>query len=275
MKEQTGKFLNMLLYVVFLLTFFVLLQCKSYEPQVIEGDKSWKIFQPTLMIDSCIVERQYEGKTSTDLTRVYVNGGNKSIPQWAFAVVPSLEDVRLSPDIQSIGDNAFFSCKKLARINLENVDTIGENSFKNTALENINLSRAKIIKEFAFANCTLLHRIKFSDNLDSIEDFAFSGDTALVSCHLPAGCIGTGAFMGCSMLKEVFLGNVLIIGDAAFLDCKSLTHVVIPASVKSIGNDAFAGCINLKDATICGKETKIAENAFEKNVIISKKYEKL
>ena len=33
-----------------------------------------------------------------------------------------------------------------------------------------------------------------------------------------------------------------MIGDKAFKKCTSLTEVVIPASVKSVGSEAFAEC---------------------------------
>lgn len=255
-------------YVVCLLLALIQLQCKSQDMQAAKSDIEEDLFRPTLIIDSCIAEHQYEGVESKNLMRIEVKGNNQSIPQWAFAIVPSLMEVRLSPSVHTIEDNAFFSCKLLSRINLSNVDTIGENSFKNTAIEEINLSNAKLLKEFAFANCTSLRTVKLSNTLDSIGDFAFSGDTALVSCYFPAGHIGAGAFMGCSRLEEISFGKVLSIGKAAFLGCRSLTHVVIPSAMKSIGKEAFVGCENLKEAIICSPNTEIADGAFDNNVII-------
>lgn len=264
-----------LLYASFVLIPLTLCQCKPQEQLLAKTDGWVEAFEPTLVVDSPMVAHQYEGNDARELLLVEIEGDNQAIPQWAFAIVPSLVGVKLNPGIRTIEDNAFFSCKKLAWINLNNVWKIGENSFKNTALETINLSKAVVIKEFAFANCTALRDIILSNKLKSIGDFAFSGDTALVSCHIPSGDIGASAFMGCYNLKHVSFGKANSIGNASFLDCKSLIHVVIPPTIKSIGTNAFSGCTNLKEAVIISKDTKIAENAFEKDVTITYKTDNL
>lgn len=225
----------------------------------------------TLMVDSPIRGHQYERWDPGEPLRVDVRVEQQEIPMWAFAIVESLVEVRLNPHIQTIADNAFFSCKRLASINLSNIESVGESSFKSTSLQEINLSKAITIKEFAFANCNELRIVKLSRKLKSIGDFAFSGDLALVACHIPAGQIGTGAFMGCTNLKEVSFGKVSKIENAAFLDCTSLIKVEIPSSVMSIGNEAFVGCVNLKYAIIGSRNTEIAEGAFEKGVMIKYK----
>lgn len=275
-KKKCSPANKCIVHVVVLLMTLLQLQCRSHDFQVVQSGNNEKEFAPTLVIDSCMVERQYEGKDSTILVRVKITGENKTIPQWAFAVVSSLEEVKLDCQIKTIEDNAFFSCKKLGRINLNDIYTIGENSFKNSAIEKVDLSHANTIKDFAFANCMALRDVVFSDKLETIGDFAFSGDTSLVSCHVPAGNIGVGAFMGCSKLEDISFGNVVSIGESSFLDCTSLTKVVIPATVKSIGKDAFAGCISLKQVVIESEDTTIADGAFENTVIITKnnsKYE--
>lgn len=247
-----------------------LAQCKTYKIQSVSSETT-NTYTPTLVINSILAEHQYEGSDSDKLARIEITGKIKSIPQWAFAIVPTLEEVKLATNVKILDDNAFFSCKKLKKINLNNVESIGENCFKFSVLEDVNLKKARIIKEFAFSNCSYLKRIKFSENLKVIGEFAFSGDTALVTCHIPSGEIEASAFMGCSHLKQITFGKVVAIGNAAFLDCNSLSSLVIPSSVKRIGNEAFAGCTNLKEVTVSNRDTQIAENAFAKDVIITYK----
>ena len=262
---------TIIVFISFLLLSMVLVQCKSPESQISQSKIGDNVFIPTLVVDRDLEAHQFEGKSSDKLVRVEVSGEIAIVPQWSFAIIPSLEEVWLSPKVRVVDDNAFFSCKKLAKINLSDVDTIGENCFKFSALEEVNLAKAKNIKEFAFSNCLNLKTVNFSINLKNIGDFAFSGDTALVACHIPSGEIGASAFMGCSRLKQISFDKVTSIGDAAFLECVSLTSVVIPSSIKTIGNEAFSGCTNLKEVVVRSQDTKIAENAFGKNVIITYK----
>lgn len=258
-------------YISAFVFMFSMIQCKSNESQVVSSENIRIAYSPTLVVDSCMVEHQYEGKDSNLLVRVEITNKVEIIPQWVFAIVPSLEEVRLSYSVKTIEDNAFFSCKKLSRINLEHVEVVGENCFKFSNLEDISLISAHEIKEFAFSNCLKLRKIKFSSNLKTIGEFAFSGDSALVNCHIPSGEIGIGAFMGCSKLEQISFGKVVSIGNAAFLDCTSLTSVILPSTMKEIGSEAFSGCVNLKEVIVSNNDTKIADNAFPKDVIITYK----
>jgi len=251
-------------YFALIVMLIALVQCKSHERLLTKS-------APTLVIDSGMSEHQYEGSNSNELLRVEITNKVKSIPRWAFAIVPSLEEVKLNFSVKTIDDNAFFSCKKLSKINLNNVAVIGENCFKFSNLEEISLISAQEIKEFAFSNCLKLKKIKFSDRLKTIGDFAFSGDSAIINCHIPSGEIGASAFMGCSKMEQISFGKVVSIGNAAFLDCISLTSVIIPSTMKEIGNEAFSGCVNLKEVIVNSHNTKIAEDAFAKDVIITYK----
>lgn len=247
-----------------------MIQCRTQTSiQIVMPQSNEMVYAPTLIIDSCLTEHQFEGKDNKELTRVEISDGVEKVSQWAFAIVPTLEEVKLNPNVKFLDDNAFFSCKKLSKINLNEVEVIGENCFKFSALEDVNLSSTQDIKEFAFSNCLKLRKIKFSDRLKTIGAFAFSGDSALVNCHIPSGDIGASAFMGCTNMEQLSLGKVTSIGAAAFLDCTSLAAVIIPSTMKEIGNEAFSGCINLKEVIVNSHNTKIAEDAFAKDVIIT------
>ncbi|MCW4127763.1 leucine-rich repeat protein [Prevotella copri] len=54
------------------------------------------------------------------------------------------------------------------------------------------------------------------------------------------------AFLGCRSLSEIVIpSSVTSIGDGAFSWCRSLSEIVIPSSVTSIGDSAFCGCSSL------------------------------
>ena len=59
------------------------------------------------------------------------------------------------------------------------------------------------------------------------------------------------AFSFCSSLSEIVIpSSVTSIGDHAFSGCDSLSEIVIPSGVTSIGNYAFSGCSSLKYISI-------------------------
>ena len=57
--------------------------------------------------------------------------------------------------------------------------------------------------------------------------------------------------------------TVTAIGSYAFLDCRSLISVTIPASVRSIGRSAFSKCSSLASIIIPNAVTEISDNTFD------------
>ncbi|MBO7215089.1 MAG: leucine-rich repeat domain-containing protein [Clostridia bacterium] len=67
---------------------------------------------------------------------------------------------------------------------------------------------------------------------------------------------------GRTLTNIVIPNSVTSIGDKAFYDCDSLTSVVIGDSVTSIGYRAFSGCDSLTSVTIGNSVTSIGDEAF-------------
>ena len=71
------------------------------------------------------------------------------------------------------------------------------------------------------------------------------------------------AFWYCRSLSEIVIpSSVTSIGDSAFSGCVSLSEIVIPSSVTSIGNSAFSGCDSLSEIVIPSSVTSIGDHAF-------------
>lgn len=222
-------------------------------------------------INKKLAPRQYEGSNDSTLISIIINESIDTIPEWCFSRIPSLEAVLLKGKDIVVESNAFYACKNLQTINLNNIIKCGENAFKMTSIGSVRMELCENIEDFAFANCSKLREVSLSESIKKIGDFAFSADTALVNIYVPNGEIGSCCFMGCNQLQSVRLGNVSIIGESAFLDCTSLKEITIPESVIEIKGEAFSACTNLKVVRVLNRRTKIANNAFDDNTIIEYK----
>ena len=71
------------------------------------------------------------------------------------------------------------------------------------------------------------------------------------------------AFWWCSSLSKIVIpSSVTSIGDRAFDTCSSLSEIVIPSSVTSIGDSAFDTCSSLSEIVIPSSVTSIGDRAF-------------
>ena len=93
-----------------------------------------------------------------------------------------------------------------------------------------------------------------------IDRAAFRYNETMKSVTIPDSVeeIGYAAFMNCSSLERVTLGNSVQVIDTyygdnslgAFENCTALKSITIPDSVKEIGGSAFKGCTALKSVTL-------------------------
>lgn len=74
--------------------------------------------------------------------------------------------------------------------------------------------------------------------------------------------IGSCALSVCDFTSVILPNSVISIGDSAFAGCSNLTSIVIPNGVKSIGPNAFRQSNKLVDVTIPSSVTSIEEYAF-------------
>ena len=206
--------------------------------------------------------RQFEGHNDEELQRVCIEG-NDTIPSWCFSMIPTLTGVTLSNQVSIVEDNAFYACKQLKHINLDNIVRCGENSFKMTALDTVNLKKCKYVDDFAFSNCEKLKTVNFSSSLKKIGVFSFYADSSLIAIEIPTGEIGNSCFMGCGNLKEVALDKVTRLGEASFMGCSALVDVRLSKGIKIIEPMTFQDCASLNSIVLTEGVEYIAENAFQ------------
>ena len=185
----------------------------------------------------------------------------------AFANCENLTTVLFSDDCAglTIGNNAFMNCVALHNIALPAATTsIGVSAFENCTFTGFTVpAGVKSISYAAFKNCAQLAELRFetTGNLTigdagSNVNGAFAGCVSLKNVNLPKRLITLGkyAFYHCTGLENVTFGTVTengdgsyttnseltTIGQYAFNMCTGLKTIVIPKSVTTIGNSAFA-----------------------------------
>jgi hypothetical protein len=81
--------------------------------------------------------------------------------------------------------------------------------------------------------------------------------------NLPITSIGEGAFQNHTSITHIILPDTVTnIGVCAFLNCSDLLDVIIPDSVKTIGDEAFSGCVRLSYIILPSSITRIGRYAF-------------
>ncbi len=226
-----------------------------------------------------------------------------SIGEFAFEGETRLREVRLPSRLRRIRTGAFAGCTNLYKIDIPaSVTEIGASAFSNAVrLGTLAIpadSNLISIGDNAFANCTKLRRVDLPASLKSVNGSAFFGTTSNMEINAasknkhfvsingvlfnytksmivayPAGrtaaytvpenvrYIGSCAF-AYTKASSVDLGSVTEIGDSAFA-ASSLSAVVIPDTVISMGEYAFQSSAYLSSVKIGNGLRSISKEAFE------------
>lgn len=192
-------------------------------------------------------------------------------------------DLLIPNDVTTIGSFAFVDCTNIASIFIPNsVISIGQHAFSGCiGLTSVSIGNGVTSMDSdVFSGCTGLTSVNITD-LEAWCKIDFKGYGPLYEAHhlflngeevkdlvIPDSVtsIGNGAFMGCTGLTSVTIGNGVTdthIGSSAFSYCNGLTHVSIGNSVTNIDNEAFSGCSCLSSIAIGNRVNRIGNNAFD------------
>lgn len=155
--------------------------------------------------------------------------------------------IRFAGELTTIGNNAFSGCHNLFNLSLPN--------------------SVKEIGERAFYDCINMESLTLGSGLSHCNNMAFSGCYSLHSLHIPAiynwckitfdSDTANPLYYACRLLVDKVRIETLNIPDGiesissyAFYNNSSLSEVNIPASLKSIGRNAFSGCDYIEKITI-------------------------
>lgn len=144
----------------------------------------------------------------TNLTTVELGNDVTSIGKSAFLKCTQLPSITIGDGVISIGSGAFNGCTALTNANIGS-GAIGANAFQDCSrLANVTLGDGVTsIGANAFLRCTELTSMNIGSSVRTIENYAFSGCTALEEVTISAAQVKSGAFSKATALKRVTFGN--------------------------------------------------------------------
>jgi hypothetical protein len=238
------------------------------------------------------------------IEKVKIKGENlKVIGPMAFAKCFRLSEINFPNSITEISHYAFHNCGLGGSISLpkslitigraafrvcslksvdfpDNLETIDDEAFYSTKLEDLTIPKVKNIGAYAFQNCTSLKSVKIQSGLERIGEKAFENCRQIKEIFIPKEIrsIKEDAFANCVSINKIMIEDILSWCRLSFPSYSSnplyygnriydfngveITDVKIPNDISMIGDNVFIGCKSLKTVIISESVSKIGYRAF-------------
>ena len=221
---------------------------------------------------------EYAFNNCADLTYIELPLGLLTIGAYAFQNCKNLNELCIPESVKEIAYGVFSDCGKIKlTYGGSNLSWI-EMDFYPYQNAQIDFTYKKDVYGIfevpygisklgvgCFSGLQDLTKLKISDTVQNIGNFAFYNCSGLIDVNIPSSVktIGISAFDGCVNLNKVDMAfGVTEIGTCAFCDCKSLGRVDIPDSVEGLSYRVFRNCENLQDVVLSKKTFFIGSEAF-------------
>ncbi len=238
---------------------------------------SGEIVIPETFTDGKPIVELSEGlfKNNTEITKVTLPSGLLRIENDVFSGCQALTEVNVPSGVTKIGNNAFRQTAVTELVLPANVREIGDYCFaKASSLKTLTLSSSlQSVGKQAFYGCSSLTALNFPRTLDSLGQYAIAHCPALETLTVEDGCAEYYSEGNCIIRKSdgVLLfgcsgsvipsAGVTKINEYSFFG-SGIRAVVIPKSVKTVGECAFYKSSKLESVVISTGVTEIKTGAF-------------
>lgn len=169
----------------------------------------------------------------------------QSVPNYAFANLPSVNTINLGTRVSILGDHAFYNDSSLEHLNYQ-----GGSDYS-------------YVSDYAFYNCKMVNANNFysivnSPNVNGVGNYAFAYSN--VRSTIPNKYLGlTG-----DDRDTIDFTKINTIGNYAFCGSAGIEYAEVPDNVNYLGSYAFSNCPFLTYARLA--EGKVSEGLFSNDI---------
>ena len=225
-----------------------------------------KITSVTIPKTVTVIESEAFGDCKS-LTSFTFHEGIEKIQFGAFDNVP-LTEITL-PSTLTVCNNGFRTSTLKKATFAKGTETVPEDCFYDaTGLETVIMpDTVKTIGTYAFRNCRSLSSFTFHEGLEEIHFGAFD-DVPLTEITLPSTLtVCNNGFRTSTLKKATLTKGAELVPESCFYDATGLETVILPDTVKNIGNYAFRNCRSLSSFTFHEGLEEIHFGAFDNTAL--------
>lgn len=187
------------------------------------------------------------GLIQRDITEYNIPYGTTRIGSYAFYNFSNLKSVGCPETVTDIESYAFESCGLQQIAFPSSLEVIGDYAFSGSSLQSVDIPNGvAYVGSYSFRNCKSLTNVTIPESVTKLNPYTFQNCGALANVNFHDGIkeFGDYCFETCQNLTidDKLPSNLEVIGARCFRSCQlsSTGTLIIPASVTSIGEEAFS-----------------------------------